>query len=415
MVRLAAKAFVNAVLCVIAVALVFVCETLQPHSTACADSVGDAAVAQAQSYVDEADAAVSQLASLEDSLRAAYEGFLAVYSGSTEASSQVKGIISQYNALQERMACVRQVCASIDSGAYSLSDEELFVGVLSGKLTPSEAESYDYLLGKIRTGLQGAYDESLGQSEALEAEYGQIIESYASEHATIQDAIDSCNVAAAALEDACSVIRQNDRAAESTLADVAAPTASSQLASIEASHNESRAQAQALVGEWYEALDQIGGVSGSLTFGTGADFSLSEDDFVAKWGTAIDAFYAKRGSALGVTLPLQGYGETMARYAYRYRIDPRLCAAVSMAESSGGLQCIRAYNAWGWGAADSDPYGLASEWASWDAGIGGWYTGMATSDTGLAVAASLTALGDIYASDPAWASHVMMYMAEITP
>ena len=39
--------------------------------------------------------------------------------------------------------------------------------------------------------------------------------------------------------------------------------------------------------------------------------------------------------------------------------------------------CIRPHNAWGWGAADSNPYGLASEWDSWETAIEAHIRGLA--------------------------------------
>lgn len=101
----------------------------------------------------------------------------------------------------------------------------------------------------------------------------------------------------------------------------------------------------------------------------GADWSLDEDDFIAMWAPRIDAYLA--GS------PLAGQGENFARSAWRYCIDPRWSAAISNTESSKGAFCIRPHNAWGWGAADSDPYGLASEWESWEEAIDAHARGLA--------------------------------------
>ena len=93
----------------------------------------------------------------------------------------------------------------------------------------------------------------------------------------------------------------------------------------------------------------------------GADWSQSKEEFVAEWSPRIDAYL--EGS------PLSGQGENFAKSAWKYCIDPRWSAAISNTESSKGAFCIRPHNAWGWGAADSDPYGLAAEWGSWEEAI----------------------------------------------
>lgn len=93
-----------------------------------------------------------------------------------------------------------------------------------------------------------------------------------------------------------------------------------------------------------------------------------------------------------------------------HKIDPRLCAAVSIAESGGGQNCIRPYNAWGWGAADSDPRGLAAEWSSFEEAIEAWHEGMASSGSGLATARTVSALGAIYCSSPIWGATVIDQM-----
>lgn len=93
----------------------------------------------------------------------------------------------------------------------------------------------------------------------------------------------------------------------------------------------------------------------------GADWSMSKDEFVSEWSPRLNAYLD--GSALS------GQGENFAKCAWKYCIDPRWSAAISNTESSKGAICIRPHNAWGWGASDSDPYNLASEWGSWEEAI----------------------------------------------
>ncbi len=140
------------------------------------------------------------------------------------------------------------------------------------------------------------------------------------------------------------------------------------------------------------------------------DFSESEESFVEGWGNAIDAMYA---SYSGGSAPLSGYGKTMARAAYKYKIDPRLCAAISIQESSGGRYCIKPHNAWGW-AAYNDNTSAAASWGSWEEAIEGWHKGMANSPA-LWPKSSLHDLAQSYCVPPdAWEEAVGQMMGKIT-
>ena len=108
---------------------------------------------------------------------------------------------------------------------------------------------------------------------------------------------------------------------------------------------------------------------GSSALVDGADWYMTEDEFVAEWAPRINAYL--EGS------PMAGTGETFALMSYRYCVDPRWSPAIANTESGKGKKCIRPYNAWGWGAADSDPYNLASEWSSWDEAIEAHIGGLA--------------------------------------
>jgi len=101
----------------------------------------------------------------------------------------------------------------------------------------------------------------------------------------------------------------------------------------------------------------------------GADWHAHRDDFIAEWAGRLDDYL--EGT------PLEGHGADFAASAWKYCIDPRWSAAISNTESSKGQVCIRPHNAWGWGAADSDPYNLASEWGSWEEAIDAHAAGLA--------------------------------------
>lgn len=93
----------------------------------------------------------------------------------------------------------------------------------------------------------------------------------------------------------------------------------------------------------------------------GADWYATESEFVEEWSPRIDAYLA--GS------PMEGLGTAFAEASWRYCVDPRWSPAISNIESAKGRVCARPYNAWGWGAADEDPVGLALEWSSWESAI----------------------------------------------
>ena len=93
----------------------------------------------------------------------------------------------------------------------------------------------------------------------------------------------------------------------------------------------------------------------------GANWKAGKKKFVAEWGPRIDAYL--EGS------PMAGQGDTFAEAAWENHIDPRFSPAISNIESGKGSICIRPYNAWGWGAADPNPAGLASAWSSWEEAI----------------------------------------------
>lgn len=101
----------------------------------------------------------------------------------------------------------------------------------------------------------------------------------------------------------------------------------------------------------------------------GADWYMSKEDFIAEWAPRIDAYF--------VGTPMANTGAIFAEASWHYCIDPRWSPAISTIESSKGTYCIRPYNAWGWGAADSDPYNLASEWDSWESAINAHVKGLA--------------------------------------
>ena len=134
----------------------------------------------------------------------------------------------------------------------------------------------------------------------------------------------------------------------------------------------------------------------------GADWHMTEEQFVAAWAPRIDAYLD--GS------PLAGQGTAFALMAFRYCIDPRWSPAISNTESSKGAYCIRPYNAWGWGAADSDPYNLASQWSSWEEAIEAHTKGLAN---GYGYTISKSAAQKYCSTPDSWYANTLSEMARI--
>lgn len=114
---------------------------------------------------------------------------------------------------------------------------------------------------------------------------------------------------------------------------------------------------------------QIEATTDTTGIDDGIDWHVDRDVFLDEWSARIDEYL--EGS------PLAGQGASFAAAAWKYGVDPRWSPAISNMESSKGAYCIRPHNAWGWGAADSDPYGLALEWKSWEEAIDAHVKGLA--------------------------------------
>jgi len=91
----------------------------------------------------------------------------------------------------------------------------------------------------------------------------------------------------------------------------------------------------------------------------------------------IDTFLKGYGS------PMAGLGSVYVAAGKKYGVDPRLPAAISIAESSGGKHILGSFNAWGWGPGRS--------FASWEDGISTVTKGLKTGyiDLGLTTPAEI--------------------------
>ena len=339
--------------------------------------------------VDEAAAAraLAELPSLMNKLERAskdYDRAYAEYQAATEALTSAEQTIS---ADQEAIARAQK---TLDAARSELGSEGTITiwDILRGTTSVEKAETHDYLLNVIIEDRTSFIQEKQQELDERNQAHQGLSDDADAKKAVFNDALSQTNKAAFAVEkSACAL-----------------PRAGSKL----------RASAQSATSAWYDKVNKLSGIDSKLVFGTGADFSLDKDAFVAKWGAAIDSFFAQYDGRSGVSSPLKGCGKEMAEQAYEQKVDPRLCAAVSVVESSAGVYCIKPHNAWGWGAADSNPYAGAASWKSWASAIESWHKGLTGSRTGMATAGSVSRLGGIYCSSWDWPSKVVDEMQRIS-
>lgn len=339
--------------------------------------------------VDEAAAARArvELPSLMNRLESAskdYDRAYAEYQAATEALTSAEQTIS---ADQEAIARAQK---TLDAARSELGSEGTITiwDILRGTTSVEKAETHDYLLNVIIEDRTSFIQEKQQELDERNQAHQGLSDDADAKKAAFNDALSQTNKAAFAVEkSACAL-----------------PRAGSKL----------RASAQSATSAWYDKVNKLSGIDSKLVFGTGADFSLDKDAFVAKWGAAIDSFFAQYDGRSGVSSPLKGCGKEMAEQAYEQKVDPRLCAAVSVVESSAGVYCIKPHNAWGWGAADSNPYAGAASWKSWASAIESWHKGLTGSRTGMATAGSVSRLGGIYCSSWDWPSKVVDEMQRIS-
>lgn len=339
--------------------------------------------------VDEAAAARAEadLPSLMGKLEAAskdYDRAYAEYQAATEALASTEQKIS---ADQEAIARAKKALDAAQSELGSAGTITIW-DILRGTTSVEKAETHDYLLNVViedRASFIQAKQQELDEKSQSHQGLSDDVEA---KKTAFNDALSQANKAAFAVEkSACALPRTG---------------------------NKLRTSAQSATNSWYDKVNKLSGVESKLVFGTGADFSLDKDAFVAKWGTAIDSFFAQYEGRAGASSPLKGCGAEIAAQAYDQKVDPRLCAAVSVVESSAGVYCIKPHNAWGWGAADSNPYAGAASWGSWASAIKSWHKGLTGSKTGMATAGSVSRLGGIYCSSWDWPSKVVDEMQRIS-
>lgn len=380
---------------------------------------------------DEENRLMEGLASLEakldeelGELEASKANFDVVHAGFTRGAFARGAVLNAGNGASDRIEELdrrrRNVLAFIKTvqGELMQSDDYSAIALITGTATFADVEIRRELLERLVIAEGRKMRQTLGDQRRLRIEL--MLDEASACHARreLREAVRPANEAAYKVERCCAQVRQcimdvrQDAEGVTEAHHDLLETRDAVLSRTDTA-KAAVADAEQAVSAWYDEVDAQADLQNAISFGTGVEFSLAEDEFVETWSAAIDEFFAQRAQLMG-TIPLQGYGRAMAVSAYRYKIDPRLCAAVSIAESNGGQACIRPHNAWGWGAADSDPYGLAVEWASFAEAIEAWHEGMAASTSGLATARTVSALGAVYCSSPVWGATVIEQMELIS-
>lgn len=369
-------------------------------------------------YVEKADESSAKAASI-------ISGFSSQKDKVSKATADVHGKRIKLDKLRKQKEQASkeaaQAAAEVDAAAEELDAVRVqesslngitFFSLLFGEVRFDDLVERSSSLEQQEAQAAAALEECQQKRDGLQAQEDKLAKKVSAQEESIAEAVSAGNEAAYELEKADSSSRMADEDAAGQVEKLSAkkPKAKQAKKRVEdsvKSHDVSRKRAREVLAGWYDEVDALSGVDSCLVFGTSADFSLSQEEFVEKWGAAIDRFYEKFGAKAGFTPPLSGQGEVMAKYAYEFEVDPRLCAAVSIVESSGGQHCIKPHNAWGWGAADSDPYGGAASWDSWEEAICAWHAGMAGSRSGLASAGCVSELGQTYCSSAHWAKGVI--------
>lgn len=199
---------------------------------------------------------------------------------------------------------------------------------------------------------------NLEQIESLSSMQDQLLQAQDQLNASKQEAADQAEAAQAALQQAQNArIEAQRRAVEEATRQAEEAQAAKAAQADKAKSADSSASS--------DSESDAGSSSGSAAEPPAAstdtaDWSSDEDAFVSQWTARINNYLA--GS------PLSGYGETFARAAWTYGVDPRWSPAISCVESTKGAYCFASHNAWGWGSVS---------WDSWEEAINAHVAGLA--------------------------------------
>ena len=290
-----------------------------------------------------------------------------------EFQQQIENSATAYN---DAMARVDELQKQIDENAQAIAELEGKIPLQKERASSACVDLYkaqqdtasilDLILSSESLGdfitrvdyFNAVTRSNLEQIESLSSMQDQLLQAQDQLNASKQEAADQAEAAQAALQQAQNArieaqrraVEEATRQAEEAQAAKAAQADKAKSADSSAS-SDSESDASSSSGS--------AAVPPAASTDT-ADWSSDEDAFVSQWTARIDNYLA--GS------PLSGYGETFARAAWTYGVDPRWSPAISCVESTKGAYCFASHNAWGWGSVS---------WDSWEEAINAHVAGLA--------------------------------------
>ena len=312
-------------------------------------------------------------------IEALEDAYKAASAKAAEANARVEESQAEIDKIEQRIPGQQERCNRAVRNSYFLHNNKMsYLDVILGAETfedlIKEAEYFTRVsrtnadeLNKLKNmvaDLENAkveLDEAKAEADAQEAIAREALVTAQDERMCRQrEGIEKAYSDAGMLSGAASLTAANSDTSSDSEGDSDASSSSSSSDGQESNSNESESSASLPP---VEATGDIEGIE------DGVDWHMTEEEFVNEWAPRIDAYF--EGS------PMAGTGKAFALASFRYCIDPRWSPAISNIESGKGAVCIRPHNAWGWGAADSDPYNLASEWDSWESAINTHVKGLA--------------------------------------
>ncbi len=155
----------------------------------------------------------------------------------------------------------------------------------------------------------------------------------------------------------------------------------------------------------FSFLNAKGAYAQEKASASSAKIALSESDFVDDYRVKILKTYLEEKNS-----PLAPFANDFVKNADKYNLDWKLVAAISGVESTYGQAIpVNSYNAWGWGVYGDN----VIRFASWTEGIETISQGLRERYMEKWGAKDIYQIGAMYASSPAWASHVESTMNQI--
>ena len=153
------------------------------------------------------------------------------------------------------------------------------------------------------------------------------------------------------------------------------------------------------------ALNTEGVFAQEKASASSAKIVIAETEPVDDYRVKILSDYLKENNS-----PLAPYAKDFVDNADKYNLDWKLVAAISGVESTYGQAIpVNSYNAWGWGVYGDN----VIRFASWKEGIETISQGLRERYMNQWGGKDIYQIGAMYASSPAWASHVERTMNQI--